>query len=124
AEIFRNRLSAGEDRNVFEHCLATIAKSRSLDGRDLEAATQFVDNQCCKRLPLNVLSNDDERLRGLHNSFEQWQELLESRQFFFVNQEVCVIHFGAHLVRIGDEVRRDVAAVELHAFDHFELGLQ
>ena len=70
AEIFRDRLSTGEDRNVFKHRFATIAKSRSLDRRDLEAATQFVDDQCCERLALNVLSDDDERLRGLHNSFE------------------------------------------------------
>ena len=30
----------------------------------------------------------------------------------------------AHLVGGGDEIRRDVAAVELHALDHFELGLE
>ena len=29
-----------------------------------------------------------------------------------------------HLLRIGDEVRRDVAAIELHAFDRVEVGLE
>src|SRR5947199_3202362 len=38
-------------------------------------------------------------------------------------------NMGAQMVRevaskIGDEVGRDVAAVELHAFDHLKLGLQ
>ena len=49
---------------------------------------------------------------------------MQTRQLLFVDQDVRVIHFDAHLFGVGDEVRRDVAAVELHAFDHFELGLQ
>ncbi|MET4222581.1 hypothetical protein ABIB00_007820, partial [Bradyrhizobium sp. LB14.3] len=32
-------------------------------------------------------------------------------------------HLNAHLVGVGDEVGRDVAAVELHALDDLELGL-
>ncbi len=87
-------------------------------------STQFVDHQCCERLALDVLSDDDERLRGLDNRFEQRQELLQARELLFVDQYVGVFHLDAHLVGVGDEVRRDVAAVELHPFDHFELGLQ
>src|SRR5262249_58234109 len=32
AEIFRNQLAAGEDRDVFEHRLAAVAEAGSLDG--------------------------------------------------------------------------------------------
>src|SRR6516162_1783603 len=46
------------------------------------------------------------------------------RQLLLIDQDVCVIHSCAHLVGVSDEVRRDVAAVELHAFDHLELALQ
>src|SRR5207302_13413 len=35
-----------------------------------------------------------------------------------------IFHFNAHLVGVGDEVGRDVAAVELHAFDNVEFGLE
>ena len=35
-----------------------------------------------------------------------------------------ILHLDPHLVGIGDEIGRDVAAVELHALDHFELGLE
>ena len=34
-----------------------------------------------------------------------------------------LIELGDHLLRVGDEVRRDIAAVELHALDDVELGL-
>src|SRR5207244_3956273 len=34
------------------------------------------------------------------------------------------LELGDHLFRIGDEIRREIAAVELHALDHFELGLE
>src|SRR6202166_3081440 len=43
AEIFRDRLAAGQDRDVLQHGLAAIAEARSLDGRDLQTAAQTVD---------------------------------------------------------------------------------
>ena len=46
------------------------------------------------------------------------------RQLLFVNEDVGIVHFNAHLVGVGDEVGRDVAAVELHAFDDLEFGLE
>ena len=41
-----------------------------------------------------------------------------------MDQNVGVLELGLHPFRIGDEVGREVAAVELHALDHFERGLQ
>ena len=34
-----------------------------------------------------------------------------------------LIEISDHLLRVGDEIRRDIAAVELHALDDVELGL-
>src|SRR5262249_4761961 len=42
----------------------------------------------------------------------------------FVDQDIRILHLDPHLVSVGDEIGRDVAAVELHALDHFELGLE
>ena len=39
-------------------------------------------------------------------------------------QDVGVFQLGPHLLGVGDEVGREVAAVELHAFDDVELGLE
>src|SRR5208337_1900090 len=44
--------------------------------------------------------------------------------FLFVNQDVGVLLNGLHALGIGDEVRRQIAAVELHALHHFELRLE
>ena len=116
--------SAGQDRDVLQHRLAAIAEARRLHGRDLEAAAQLVDHERGERLALDVLGDDDQRLAGLHHRFQQRQQLLQSGQLLFVDQDVGVLHLDPHLVGVGDEVGRDVAAVELHALDHFELGLE
>ncbi len=39
-----------------------------------------------------------------------------------MDQDIRILELDAHLLGIGDEVRAQVAAVELHAFDDFELG--
>src|SRR5450830_469524 len=124
AEIIADRLSAGEDRNVFEHRPAAIAEAWCFHRRNLEAAAQIVDDERGQSLALNILGDNDERLRGLHDRFEQRQQLLQARELLLVDQQIGVIHLDAHLVGIGDEVGRDVATVELHALDHIELGLE
>src|SRR3989440_8554016 len=45
AEIFRDRLAAGQDRDVLQHGLAAIAEARSLDGRDLQTAAETVHHK-------------------------------------------------------------------------------
>ena len=39
-----------------------------------------------------------------------------------MDQDVGVFEHALHLLRIGDEVGREVAAVELHALDPLDLG--
>jgi hypothetical protein len=45
------------------------------------------------------------------------------RQLLFEDQDIRIIHFRDHLFRIRDEIRGDVAAVELHAFNDIKFGL-
>ena len=40
-----------------------------------------------------------------------------------MQEDIDVLEFSHHLVSVGDEVGRQVAAIELHAFDNFELAL-
>ena len=49
-------------------------------------------------------------------------EVLDARDLLFVDEDVGVFERALHRLRIGDEVRREVAAVELHAFDPFDFG--
>ncbi len=41
-----------------------------------------------------------------------------------MDENVRIFQLGDHLLRIGDEIRREIAAVELHAFDDVEFGLE
>ena len=116
--------AAGDGGDVFQHGLAAIAEARSLDGRNLEAAAQLVDDESGERLPLDVLGDDEQRLAGLHDRFKQRQQRLQAAELLLMDQDVRVFQLDQHLLGIGDEVRREIAAVELHALDDLELCLQ
>ncbi len=45
AQVFGDDLAAGQDGDVFQHGLAAVAEARRLDGGDLQAATQLVDDE-------------------------------------------------------------------------------
>jgi hypothetical protein len=50
--------SGAKDREVLEHALAPVAKSRRLDGGDLQAAAQLVDHERGERFALDILGDD------------------------------------------------------------------
>src|ERR1700682_1686630 len=122
AEIFRDRLTAGQNCDVLQHRLAAIAEARSLDGGNLEAATQTVDDEGGESFAFDVFRDDDQRLGGLPHGFQERKQFVQGGELLLVDQDVGVVEFDAHLVGVGDEVGRDVAAVELHAFDDVEFG--
>src|SRR6516165_1538614 len=123
-EVLRDRLAAGQDRDILQHGLAAVAEARGLNGGDLQAATQAVHDESGERLALDVLGDDQQRLAGLHHGLEQRQQLVQRGELLLVDEDVGVVHLNAHLVGVGDKVGRDVAAVELHALDDVEFGLE
>ena len=124
AEIFGDGLAAGEGGDVLQHGFAAIAEARSLDGRDLQRATQLVDDEGRERFAFNVLSDDQQRLAALGDLLEQREQVFHRADFLFVDQDVGVFQSDFHALGIGNEVRREIAAVELHAFDDFQLGFE
>ena len=113
-----------DDGDVFQHGLAAIAEARRLHGRNLEAAAQLVDDQGRQRFAFDFFGDDDQRTSGLHDGFQDRQHRLQAGELLLVDQDVGLFQLGHHLLGIGDEVGRDIAAVELHAFDDFELGVE
>ena len=49
---------------------------------------------------------------------------LQRRKLLLVDQNVGVVELGDHLLGVGDEVGREIAAIELHALDDVGLGLK
>src|SRR3984957_3662380 len=119
-QVLGNRLAARERRDILEHGLATVAKARSLDGSALQRATKLVDHQGRQRFAFHVLSNDQEGLAHLGGLLQQRQQILHRADFLFVDQDAAIFQNALHALRIGNEVRRQVAAVELHTLDHFQ----
>src|SRR5271169_5739018 len=124
AEVLADHLTTGQDGDVLEHGLAPIAEAGGLDRRDLEAAAQFVDDQRRQRLTLDILGDDQQRVAALHHCFEQGQDHLETGQLLLEEQDVRLLELADHLLRIGHEVRREIATVELHALDDVEFGFE
>ena len=60
----------------------------------------------------------------LNDRFEDRQHRLQVRQLLLVDEDVRVVKLDLHLLGVGDEVGRQIAAVELHAFDDIELELE
>ena len=58
----------------------------------------------------------------LNDRLEQRQQRLQRRELLLVNEDVGILQFDDHLLGVGDEVGREVAAIELHALDDVELG--
>src|SRR5207245_6504068 len=79
AEIFRDRLTAGQNRDVLQHGLAAIAEARSLDGGDLEATTQTVDDEGGESFAFDVFRYNYKRLAALHHGFEQRKQFIQLR---------------------------------------------
>ena len=113
-----------EHGDVLKHGLAAVAEAGRLDGGDFEPAAELVDDERGKRLALDVLGDHQQRLAGLHHRLEQRQDRLQVGELLLVDEDVGVIELDAHLIGVGDEIGGDIAAVELHALDHFELGLE
>ena len=63
-------------------------------------------------------------LPRLHDGLEDRQHRLQARQLLLVQENVGVLELDLHLLGVGDEVGREIAAIELHALDDFELGLE
>ncbi len=124
AEILADDLAAGQDGDVLEHRLAAIAEAGRLNRRDLEAAAQLVDDERRQRLALDILGDDEQRLAALHHRLEQGQHRLQPGELLLVQQDVGGLELGRHLLGVGHEIRAEIAAVELHAFDDVELGLE
>ncbi len=107
-----------------QHRLAAIAEAGGLDRADAERATELVDDERRQRLTLDVLGDDEQGLADLRHLLEDREQILHRRDLLVVDEDVAVLEDRFHLLRIRDEVGREIAAVELHALDRLERRLE
>src|SRR5581483_9563514 len=123
-ELFRDHGAAGEDRHVFEHRLAAVTEARRLDRDGLQDAADVVHHQGGERFAFHFLGDDEERLAGLRHLLEDRQQLADRGNLLVVQEDVGLLEHRHLLLGVVDEVRREIAAVELHALDELELVLE
>ena len=117
AQLVESCLATGEDGDVLEDALAAITVARSLDGADIEGATDLVEDQGRQSLAVDVLSDDEQATAGALNSLENGHDVLDARDLLVGDEDVRVLHHGLHAVVVRDKVSGDIALVELHALD-------
>ena len=122
AGLFHDGLAAGQDRDVFQHGLAAVAEARGLHGADIERSAQLVDHQRGQRFAFHFFGDQQQRLAGAGDLLENRQHVLHAADLLFVDQDVGIFEHAFHALGIGHEVRREVAAVELHAVHGLQLG--
>src|SRR6202045_2384349 len=124
SKLLGDHRTTGQDGNVLEHRLAAVTEARRLDGGRLQDPADVVDYQCRQRLAIDILGNDQELLARLRHLLEQRQKIADVADLLVVQEDVRIVEQRHLLVRIVDEVRRNVTAVELHALDQVQLVLK
>src|SRR5690606_25047938 len=121
AGFFGNNHAAGQDGDVFQHGLAAVAEARRLDGGGLQDATDVVHHQGGQRFAFDVFGDDQQRTARLGDLFQHGQQVADVSDLLVEGQDVRIVQRGGLLVGVVDEVGRQVAAIELHAFDRVQL---
>jgi hypothetical protein len=121
-EVFGDAAAAGEDSDILEHGFATIAEAWGFDGAAVEGAAEFIDDEGGEGFAFDLFGDDEEGFTAFGDFLEDGEEILEVTDFFLVDEDVSLFEFSLHVFGIGDEVRGEIALIELHAFDHFEGG--
>src|SRR5205814_666678 len=107
-------------RDVLQHRLATIAEARRLHRCNLEDAADVVDDQRRERLALDVLSDHDRRTARLRDRLQVREHLADIRDLLIAQENQRLFELGRLTLLLIDEIRGQIAAVELHAIDHLE----
>src|SRR5208282_6323457 len=88
AEILGDGLAAGEDRDIAQDRLATVAEAGSLHGSHIQRAAQLVHHESGECFAFYILSNNQEGLAATSNLLEQRKQILHRADLLLVDQNV------------------------------------
>src|SRR5206468_726005 len=124
ADFFCDHLAARENGDVLEHGLAAVTEPRRLHRAGLEDAAQIVDHEGREGFVFDFLGDDEQRTPGLGYLLQERKQVADVGNLLVVQKHVGIVEDRHLLLGVVDEVGRQIAAVELHALDYLELGLE
>ena len=92
--FFRNHRTAGQDSNVLEHRLTTIAKPWCFTCGYFNNAAHVVNNQCRQCFAFNVFRNNHQRARCLSYLLKHREKLSNVRDLLINQQHEGVFDFS------------------------------
>ncbi|EKE17432.1 MAG: DNA polymerase II large subunit [uncultured bacterium] len=105
AGFFGDHGTAGQNSDIFQHGLATIAKARRLDGNGLQDAADVIHHQRCQGFAIDIFSDDQQRTASLGDLLQNRQQVADVRDLLVVQQNQRIFHQRLLLVAVVDEVR-------------------
>ena len=99
-------------------------KPGALTATRVNDAANFVDNEGGKGVAVHVFGDNHERAAGLRDFFQNGNQVGGGADFLLVNQHERVFNDRFHALRVGHEVGRDVAFVELHTVHEIGVSLK
>src|SRR5882672_2820844 len=122
--LLRDQAPTRQGPDVLEHGPAPVPEPGRLHRGDIENAAELVHDERGQGLSLDILGDNEERLSDLRHLLETGDDVLDRGDLLVMDQDVCVLEDDLHPLRIGDEVGREVSAVELEPFDHLQSGVE
>ena len=105
ADFFGNHLSAGQNRDVLQHILSSVAEAGRFYRAAFNRAADRVEYERRERLSVDVFSDDDKCLSFVRDFFENREQVFHRGDFFVVNQNIRVVVRGFHAFAVGNEIR-------------------
>jgi len=124
SKIFGNELGTSGDSNILHSVASVVTESRGFDTTDLKSSTELIDNEGGQSFRLNILSDNEERLLGLHAALKEGEELLDRADLFVEEEDRGVLEDALLGLGVGDEVGGDESTVPLESFDVFDFSLE
>src|ERR1700733_552871 len=97
-----DHLTAGDDGQVLQERLATVAEERRLDRDRFQRLADRVDHQRRQRLALDILGDHQQRFAGFGDLLQQRQQVGQRADLVAVQQDQGVLKHGLLSVEVGD----------------------
>ncbi|SPY44866.1 Uncharacterised protein [Porphyromonas cangingivalis] len=123
-DLFRDNSTRSQGRDVLQHRFTTVAEARCFNRCNFNDTAHGVHYQSRQGFAFNVFCNDQQWLAGFRYGFQNWQHFTDVRDFLVSQQNEWAFKFNRASFWFIDEVRRQVAAIELHTFYNVQLVLQ